>query len=134
MFRLKARIVSKDSRALMAYRADSESISTWRRGAELCGLTNCCAGSFPCFLLRLFAANLALLRSPVYRATLAGQAVFYALAAAGAVLIPAGEFALISIPFSFCLVNLAALVGVVRCVRGKTSGQWTPVRGESVSV
>ena len=31
------------------------------------------------------------------------------------------------IPF-FCLVNLAALVGVVRFVLGKKAGRWQPVR------
>jgi hypothetical protein len=34
----------------------------------------------------------------------------------------------LGIPFKFCLVNFAALVGVRRFVMGKTSGQWVPVR------
>lgn len=132
MFRLKARIVSKDLRALLAYRAI---LNPFRYGAMALSLWShkLLRWLVPVFLLLMLAANLALLRSPVYQATLAGQAVFYALAAAGTVVIPSRRIPLISIPFSFCLVNLAALVGVVRCVRGKTSGQWTPVRGESVS-
>lgn len=35
---------------------------------------------------------------------------------------------ILSIPFSFCLVNLSALVGVGRFVMGKKSGRWEPVR------
>ena len=32
------------------------------------------------------------------------------------------------IPLPFCLVNLAALLGVARFVMGKKVGRWVPVR------
>lgn len=35
---------------------------------------------------------------------------------------------ILGLPFSFCLVNAAALVGVARFVMGKKAGRWEPVR------
>ncbi len=83
----------------------------------------------PYFLITLFAVNLLLLDHPFYRLTLALQIAFYALALAGYLwqskAKPAG---ILGMPFFFCLVNGAALVGVVRFIMGKKSGRWEPVR------
>ena len=57
------------------------------------------------------------------------QFAFYALAAIGYVWQKKGKPPrFLGIPFSFCLVNLAALVGVARFLMGKTAGRWEPVR------
>jgi cellulose synthase/poly-beta-1,6-N-acetylglucosamine synthase-like glycosyltransferase len=132
MFRLKSRIVSKDLRALLAYRAI---LNPFRHGAVALGLWShkLLRWLVPCFLLELIASSAFLASSPLYRVALLAQCVFYLLAAAGFVTRGRLGGALFSVPFSFCLVNLAALVGIWRCLTGRTSGQWTPVRGESAS-
>jgi cellulose synthase/poly-beta-1,6-N-acetylglucosamine synthase-like glycosyltransferase len=132
MFRLKARIVSKDFRALMVYRAI---LNPARHGAVAPGLWShkLLRWLVPCFLIALMASNLFLIHAPIYRATLAVQAAFYLLAAVGGITGGRRGGALLNVPFSFCLVNLAALAGAWRCLIGRTSGSWTPVRGESAS-
>jgi len=83
----------------------------------------------PYFLIGLFTVNLLLLNHPFYRLTLALQIAFYALAIAGYLWQKRGKPThILGIPFSFCLVNLAALVGVARFMIGKKSRSWTPVR------
>lgn len=83
----------------------------------------------PYFLIALLAVNLLLLDHPFNRLTMALQIAFYALAVAGYLWQKKGKLPrILGIPFSFCLVNLAALVGVARFLMGKTSGRWVPVR------
>jgi len=83
----------------------------------------------PYFLIALFAINLLLLDHHFFRPTLALQLAFYALAFAGYLWQKNGKApSMMGIPFSFCLVNVAALVGVARFVMGKKSGKWQPVR------
>jgi cellulose synthase/poly-beta-1,6-N-acetylglucosamine synthase-like glycosyltransferase len=135
MFGLKARIVSKDFRALMAYRA---ALNPLRHGAVAIALWShkLLRWLIPCFLIALFITSAALVRAPFYRSALAAQAAFYVLAAAGAILAARGRNSVLTVPFSFCLVNLAALAGLWRCITGRASGAWTPVRSsrESASV
>jgi hypothetical protein len=38
------------------------------------------------------------------------------------------------IPMSFCIVNLASLVGTAKCLFGRKSGKWKPVRKQSPAV
>jgi hypothetical protein len=81
------------------------------------------------FLIALFAFNLLLLDDPFYRLALGLQIAFSGLALIGYLSQKKGKAPhILGIPFSFCLVNLAALVGVVRFVVGKKSGKWLPVR------
>ena len=81
------------------------------------------------FLIALFATNLLLLDDPFYRLTLALQIALYGLALGGYLWQRKGKPPrILGIPFSFCLVNLAALVGVARFLLGKKSGKWQPVR------
>jgi len=84
----------------------------------------------PYFLIVLFIVNLLLADHPLYRLTMALQMVFYALAVVGYLWQEKGKPPrVLGIPFSFCLVNLAALVGVALFVLGKKAGQWSPIRG-----
>ena len=55
----------------------------------------------------------------------------YALAAAGMLLrrSPAGRARLLSVPYYFTLVNLAAFLGVVSILRGERRRAWSPRRG-----
>jgi len=83
----------------------------------------------PYFLIALLAVNLLLLDQSFYRLALALQLAFYALAAAGYLWQKRGKPPrILGLPFSFCLVNGAALVGVARFALGKKAGRWMPVR------
>lgn len=130
MLRLKSRIIAKDLRGLL----DSPALlNPFRHGAVAIGLLShkLLRWLIPFFLLALFVSNLFLLGQPLFRATLALQVIFYLLALIGAALHRRSRFALWSVPFSFCLVNLAALIGVLACLARRPAGLWTPVRRPS---
>lgn len=83
----------------------------------------------PLFLVPLLLANLFLARrGHLFAAALAVQLALYALAAAGALLrhTRLGASKLFSVPYYFCLVNAAALLGVVSIVRGRRVRAWSP--------
>lgn len=83
----------------------------------------------PYFLIGLFAINFLLLDHPLYNLTLALQIAFYVLAISGYLWQRKGKPPrILGIPFSFCLVNLSALVGVARFVMVKEAGRWVPIR------
>jgi len=80
----------------------------------------------PFALALMFAANLFLLDSAFYRAAFAAQAVFYLLAAAEwlwEVFVP-GRRWIGYIPYTFCVLNGAALAALVRHCRGARLGAW----------
>ena len=128
MLQNKVRVISKDLRGLFLCRAI---LNPFQYPLYAWGLVShkLLRWLVPCFLIILFGFNLLLLDHPFYRLVLALQIAFYALAIAGYLwqrkCKPPRIF---GIPFSFCLVNLAALVGVAKFVIGKKSGKWEPVR------
>lgn len=130
MLRMKTRIISKDFRALFAHRA---LLDPSRHGAVALSLWShkLLRWLVPYFLLTLMAANAALLGQPLFRISFALQIGFYALALLGFARRTTSSSPPFSIPMSFCLVNLAALLGTLRCITGRPSGQWTPERTES---
>lgn len=79
-------------------------------------------------LATVLAANVALAgASPLYAATLAGQLAFYALALAGWTAERAGGgLGRLAMPYYFCLVSAAGLVGLVRALRGRADAVWSP--------
>ncbi len=82
----------------------------------------------PLFLVPLFASNLALLRlSPFYVVTLVGQAAVYAFALIGWLVRnrPLGRVRLLSVPYYFCFVNAAALLGIISMFSGKRQAAWS---------
>lgn len=83
----------------------------------------------PFFLPILFTASLFLWRLPLYRAALLLQLVFYVWAIV-AWLIPRSRsmWRPMSLAYYFCLVNMASLIGCIKCFRGKLSATWTPPR------
>jgi cellulose synthase/poly-beta-1,6-N-acetylglucosamine synthase-like glycosyltransferase len=83
----------------------------------------------PFFLLILLAASLFLWPIPFYRTAFLLQVVFYAWAIA-AWLIPVSRSAWkpMSLAYYFCLVNMASLIGCIKCFRGRLSATWTPPR------
>jgi cellulose synthase/poly-beta-1,6-N-acetylglucosamine synthase-like glycosyltransferase len=68
---------------------------------------------------------------PFYQAALLGQAGVYGLAAVAALLGPRrARSKLFTIPFFFCMVNLAALIAALNVARGSMRRRW-PGSGES---
>lgn len=71
-------------------------------------------------------ANVALVEvHPLYRVLLAAQGAFYAVAVAGAL----GErfsvpLRILALPYYFCVVSYAGLVGLVEALRGRTHATW----------
>lgn len=83
-------------------------------------------------LLVLLPASLLLWNAGnLYRACGAAQLVFYAAAVCGGLCERAGIRVpkLAGVPFYFCLVNTAALLGILNVVRGRQIDRWSP-RGE----
>jgi cellulose synthase/poly-beta-1,6-N-acetylglucosamine synthase-like glycosyltransferase len=86
----------------------------------------------PFFLIPLFASNAVLARHhPLLALSLALQVLFYALALAGFALRHhrLGGWRLLAVPYYFCLVNAAALLGVLSILRGQRLQAWTPRGG-----
>jgi hypothetical protein len=128
MFKSKVRAISKDLRGLMLCR---KILNPLRYPLHAWGLIShkLLRWLVPYFLITLFVVNALLLDNPLYQLTITLQITFYVLAVIGYLCQKKGKPPrLLGIPFSFCLVNLAALVGVARFVIGKKSGQWVPVR------
>jgi cellulose synthase/poly-beta-1,6-N-acetylglucosamine synthase-like glycosyltransferase len=79
--------------------------------------------------LGALAANLFLIGLPLFQLLLAAQILFYAAALTGGILERCGRpSALLALPYYFCLVNAASLVGLSRAFRGKRMAVWTTTR------
>jgi len=89
----------------------------------------------PFFLMGLFAANVFAIEYTLYRVTLLAQIVFYALATLGAYEDKKSRVSsdplrhlkgrgIGYIPYTFCLLNYAALMGLIRYLVRKKSGVW----------
>ena len=133
MFNLKVRIVSKDLRALLA---SARILNPFRYGSIAIGLWShkLLRWFVPYFLIVLFTSNIVLCHLPFYRAVFLAQLAFYGAALVG---LSRGGHGLpfpFSIPASFCIVNLASLVGTTKCLFGRKSGRWKPVRKPSPAV
>ena len=127
MLRMKSRIICKDFRALLAHRELRNPI---RYGALAIGLWShkLLRWLVPFFLIAMIGSTALGLHSVYARAFLASQICFYAIALAGLCIRNRTLAFPWSVPASFCIVNLAALLGVLRCVSGRTSGKWKPAR------
>ena len=119
-FRTKTRIISRNFAALWSMR---HLLAPWRRPALALKL-------WSHRLLRWLVApllavalvlNALLLPRPFYAVLLGLQGLFYALALLGLVPALRGR-KLFFVPLYFCLVNLAAAVGVRRALGGRISG------------
>src|SRR6266481_5776016 len=83
----------------------------------------------PVFMILLFAASLALWSFQLYRVAALSQAAFYGMALVGWRWQSGhGPGKIFSLCFYFCLVNLASLLGCLKCMRGDLVGQWAPPR------
>jgi nucleoside-diphosphate-sugar epimerase/glycosyltransferase involved in cell wall biosynthesis len=124
---MRKRIISKDLRGLHANR---EILNPFRTGAVALSLFShkLLRWLVPVFLIGLFVSNLFLLNSPFHRVAIIAQVLFYVIAGAAALRAEDKLGAFWSIPLSFCVMNLGALLGAVHFLMGRTMGQWQPVR------
>lgn len=129
MFRAKMRIISKDLRGLLRV---PECLNPLQVGRVAVGLWShkLLRWCIPYFLIALLASNIALAVSGTffYKVTLSAQAVFYGTALLGFLLARLGNAFPFSVASSFCLVNLAALLGTLHCCTLQSAGRWKPVR------
>ncbi|WP_409252040.1 glycosyltransferase family 2 protein [Bacillus sp. SCS-153A] len=76
----------------------------------------------PYYMILIFIINLFLLDQTLYQVMFALQVAFYLLALGGKVT----NNKITYIPYYFCLVNYAALLGTIRALSGKRQATWTP--------
>lgn len=127
-FRRKVRIVSRSINAV--FRAPRV-LLPWTQPRHWLALVSHKALRWlaPVFLLILFVATLALVKIPFYQIALWMQGVFYGMALAGWKLerrIAAPRF--LYLPLYFCVVNLAALLGLFRFLTGSLAPTWETIR------
>jgi len=82
----------------------------------------------PFCLVAAFVLNL-FLPGPLYRAALIAQAALYALALVGAIA-PRTRVRLLKLPFYFCMINAAYVVGLVRLLTGPGRVRWNAPRAK----
>jgi len=130
-FRRKVRIVS---RALNAVLRAAEALNPFRnlRHWWLLVSHKILRWFAPFFLIGTFLTALVLVSIPFFRWVLLAQVLFYLLAIVGWLLQnnPSSP-KLLSTTFYFCVVNLASLLGCIKCLRGDLSGTWMPHRVEA---
>jgi len=82
------------------------------------------------FLIFMFLSNILLLDNPFYLIFFIGQIIFYSLAIFGYLLDIRGRKLnkLVNLAYYFCMVNLAALIGVMKGILGKQKPTWEKVR------
>jgi len=129
-FRRKVRIVNRAWRATLKLRS---LLNPFRYGVfALQFLSHKVLRWFvPMFLLALLAANLWLARggAPFYSVTLAAQLLFYATALLGLLLDRLGRSVwLLNVPYYFCAVNIASLMGIGQALAGRTYTTWSSSR------
>jgi len=79
----------------------------------------------PLFLIALFISNLFLLDLPFYQYIFAIQIFFYLAAFVGYILQKIGnKIKIFYIPFYFCLINLASLIGFYQALKGLQKKTW----------
>lgn len=78
----------------------------------------------PYYLIAIFVLNMFLLNQPFYQVLAGLQIAFYLLAFTGKWV----KSKLTFIPYYFCLVNYAALLGTLRAVSGKRQATWKPTK------
>jgi cellulose synthase/poly-beta-1,6-N-acetylglucosamine synthase-like glycosyltransferase len=125
-FRRKIRVTNHSVRALLNLR--SALFTSGFYSLEL--LSHKLVRHFiPFFLLAMLLSNIALAATdPIFKVILALQLAFYALAAAGMLMRhrKSGAMKVFSVPYYFCLVNAAALLGVLAMLRGERVRAWSP--------
>lgn len=130
MLKLKVRIISKDCRALLD---NSDLLNPFRYGVVTVGLWShkLLRWLVPYFLVAMFASALLLIHQLTFRIALALQIAFYGSAVLGITSRGRVRWRGLSVPMSFCTVNLAAALAVARALAGRVSGAWEPDRNSA---
>jgi cellulose synthase/poly-beta-1,6-N-acetylglucosamine synthase-like glycosyltransferase len=84
----------------------------------------------PIFLVLLLASNFTIMSLPYFRALMVLQLGFYALALLQALVPIHRRWKPLGIPLYFCILNAAAMLGVIDLLRGKKHVIWQPVRNK----
>ncbi len=128
-FRRKVRIVNRAWRATMTMKP---LMNPFRHGIFAIELVShkVLRWLIPVLLIMLFTLNcLLLLQHPLYQVTFVVQLIIYGLAIAGHIRRDVSDIGpLTSIPYYFCLVNVASLMGIVEAYKGKTYTTWSTAR------
>jgi glycosyltransferase involved in cell wall biosynthesis len=124
---MKMRIVSKDLRGLLA---NKHVLNPLKTGPVAIALVShkLLRWFVPYFLAGVLVTNLFELSHPLYRVIMLLQLAFYLSALFAALLRRRWEWSPFSVPLSFCVVNLAAMMGTLHCAAGRRIGRWKPVR------
>jgi cellulose synthase/poly-beta-1,6-N-acetylglucosamine synthase-like glycosyltransferase len=79
----------------------------------------------PFCLAAALAASLVLMKEPFYALALAGQLALYGAAACGHLLRnDGGKHRLLGVPYAFCLLNWAVVIGLIRFINGRQRVTW----------
>ncbi len=130
-FARKIRIVS---RSLNALRRAPAVLLPWKQPRHWLALVShkVLRWLAPVFLALIFLASLLLWPIFIYRLTAFLQAVSYVLAASGWAIRRHRKVPnVLLLPYYFCLVNLASLLGLVKFVRGSLSPTWQTIRQQT---
>lgn len=131
-FRRKVRIVNRAWRALMTMRP---LLNPFRYGFFAIELIShkLLRWLVPVLLVGVLATNLFLLgTAPIYTLALVAQVALYALALLGYAMRRRERMpAILSVPYYFCLVNVASALGIFEAYRGKTYATWSTARAQS---
>jgi cellulose synthase/poly-beta-1,6-N-acetylglucosamine synthase-like glycosyltransferase len=131
-FRRKVRIVNRAWRALMTMRS---LLNPFRYGFFAIELIShkLLRWLVPVLLVGVLVTNLFLLgTAPIYTLALGAQLALYALALAGYAMRRRERMpAILSVPYYFCLVNVASALGIFEAYRGKTYATWSTARAQS---
>ena len=121
-FRRRTRIVTRGITAFMKYFRTYRMLhGTW----GFCFISHKLLRWFiPFFLIAIIIINLTLLESPLFRIILYAQLAFYSLALIGIFLRGSKFGKPFTVPFYFCLINTAALVGIIKYFTGNRQAIW----------
>jgi cellulose synthase/poly-beta-1,6-N-acetylglucosamine synthase-like glycosyltransferase len=131
-FRRKIRIVNRAWRATITVR---ELLNPFRYGFFAIQFLShkVLRWLVPVWMILALGTNLRIAGdAPLYTLTLTCQLAFYAAALTGLILHIAGRrnLRIFTIPYYFCLVNLASLLGILQAMRGKRYTTWEVSRAE----
>lgn len=130
-FRRKVRIVARAWRGLLRVRAVLNPLRFGFFALQVLS-HKLLRWLIPVFMLGALCANLLLLRSPFYLFTGLAQALFYVLAGLGWLQSRRKEIARVFyVPYYFCMVNYASLLGILSYYRGQSFTTWQTVRETS---
>lgn len=82
----------------------------------------------PLFIIMVFMTNLMLIDKPFYLAIFCLQSIFYIMAGLTALQILQSDNRFINFPYYFCHGNAAALVALIKFIKGERIVTWDPIR------